>query len=225
VELSLHGATAATHERATRSPGSFEATLRGVERLRDRRVPLLVKSLITHLNEHELDRMIALVEGLGVQHQVDATVTPRDDGDEGPLRYRASSEAIALMYRRTAEKGRLPTTGRQEGGVNCGLGRTTLAVDPEGEVYPCLQWRRSSLGNVRESRLRDLWHGSSVREDAAGLARAANAAMLAEGGVLTSFPFCPALAQQRTGDPLVPDAGHAEQARIVASLRVAPSLE
>jgi MoaA/NifB/PqqE/SkfB family radical SAM enzyme len=129
------------------------------------------------------------------------------------------------MYHRTAEKGRLPTTGRPEGGVNCGLGRTTLAVDPEGEVYPCLQWRRSSLGNVRDTRLRDLWHGSSVREEAAGLARTANEAMLAKGGVLTAFPFCPALAQQRTGDPLVPDEDHEERARIVASLRVAPSVE
>jgi MoaA/NifB/PqqE/SkfB family radical SAM enzyme len=222
VEMSLHGATAATHERATRAPGSFPAMLRGLERLKARRVPLLVKSLVTSLNEHELDGMIALGEGLGVRHQVDATVTPRDDGDQGPLRYRASPEAVALMYRRTAERGRLPTAGRVEGGVNCGLGRTTLAVDPEGEVYPCIQWRRSSLGNVRDTRLRDLWPGSPVREEAAALARAANEAMRARGGALAAFPFCPALAVQHTGDPLVPDAGHEERARIAADLRATP---
>jgi MoaA/NifB/PqqE/SkfB family radical SAM enzyme len=224
VEVSLHGATAATHERATRAPGSFPAMLRGLERLKARGVPLLVKSLVTSLNEHELDEMIALAEGLGVRHQVDATVTPRDDGDGGPLRYRASPSAIALMYRRTAERGRLPSAGREEGGVNCGLGRTTLAVDPEGGVYPCIQWRRSSLGNVRDTRLRDLWHGSTVREDAAALARAANEAMMVRGGSLAAFPFCPALAEQRTGDPLVPDAGHEEQARIAADLRANPPL-
>jgi MoaA/NifB/PqqE/SkfB family radical SAM enzyme len=198
--------------------------LRGLERLKARGVPLLVKSLVTSLNEHELDEMIALAEGLGVRHQVDATVTPRDDGDGGPLRYRASPSAIALMYRRTAERGRLPSAGREEGGVNCGLGRTTLAVDPEGGVYPCIQWRRSSLGNVRDTRLRDLWHGSTVREDAAALARAANEAMMVRGGSLAAFPFCPALAEQRTGDPLVPDAGHEEQARIAADLRANPPL-
>lgn len=225
VEMSLHGATAPTHDRLTRAPGSFAAMQRGLERLRARGVPLLVKSLLTNLNEHELDGMIALAEQLGVPHQVDATVTPRDDGDLGPLGYRASPEGIALMYRRTAERGRLPTASHVEGGVNCGLGRTTLAVDPEGGVYPCIQWRRTSLGNVRVTPLGDLWRGSPVREEAAGLALAANEAMRTAEDSLAAFPFCPALAQQHTGDPLVPDAGHAERARIVAGLRAAPTPE
>lgn len=219
VEMSLHGATAETHDRATRAPGSFDAMRLGLERLQARRVRLLVKSLLTNVNERELDGMIALAERMGVPHQVDATVTPRDDGDATPLAYRASPEAIALMYRRTAERGRLPSTAHEEGGVNCGLGRTTLAVDPEGEVYPCIQWRRSSLGNVRTTPLRDLWRGSAVREEAAGVARAASAAMRAAGGPLAVFPFCPALAQQRTGDPIAPDEDHEERARIVAGLR------
>jgi MoaA/NifB/PqqE/SkfB family radical SAM enzyme len=223
VEMSLHGATADTHDRLTGAPGSFDAMRRGLERLRARRVPLLVKSLLTSVNESELDGMIALAERLGVPHQVDATVTPRDDGDRGPLGYRASPEAIALMYRRTAERGRLPAAAHEEGGVNCGLGRTTLAVDPEGDVYPCIQWRRTSLGNVRATPLRELWRGSAVREEAAAVARAANETMRGAGGGLATFPFCPALAQQHTGDPLVPDAGHAEQARIVADLRAAPA--
>jgi MoaA/NifB/PqqE/SkfB family radical SAM enzyme len=219
VEMSLHGACAATHERATGAPGSFAAMLRGLERLRGRGVPLVLKSLLTSLNEHELDGMIALADRLGVAHQVDATVTPRDDGDRSPLRYRASEDAVARMYRRTAEKGSLPFAGRVEGGVNCGLGRLTLAVDPEGEVYPCLQWRHSSLGNVRRTRLRDLWPASAVRERAAAVSVAANDALRARGGAVASFPFCPALAAQHTGDPLRPDDAHVVQAGIVARLR------
>jgi MoaA/NifB/PqqE/SkfB family radical SAM enzyme len=224
VELSLHGARPGTHERATRAPGSFAAMLEGVERLKRRAVPLLLKTLVTRLNEHELDEMIALAERLGVQHQLDATVTPRDDGELSPLEYRASQQAVMLMYRRTAERGSLPSADRAKGAVNCGLGRITVAIDPEGEVFPCLQWRRSSLGNVRRTRLLALWRCSPVREQAAGVAVAANDAMLARGGALASFPFCPALAAQHTGDPLEPDESHVVQAGLVSRVRAEQAL-
>jgi MoaA/NifB/PqqE/SkfB family radical SAM enzyme len=222
VEMSLHGACAATHERATGAPGSFDEMWRGLDRLKRRGVPLLLKTLVTRLNEHELDEIVALVRERGVPHQVDATVTPRDDGDPSPLRYRASPDAVARMYRHTAREGSLPEASREPGHVNCGLGRITVAVDPEGDVFPCLQWRRSSLGNVRQTRLRDLWRGSPVREEAAGVALAANEAMRARGGALASFPFCPALAALHTGDPLTPDERHVVQAGIVARVRAEP---
>jgi MoaA/NifB/PqqE/SkfB family radical SAM enzyme len=216
VELSLHGACAETHERVTGAMGSFEAMFRGLERLKRRRVPLLLKSLLTSANESELDGMIALAERWGVSHQMDAVVTPRDDGDASPLRYRASPAVVALMYRRT---GRLPSAGREEGGVNCGLGRITVAVDPEGEVYPCLQWRRTSLGNVRRTPLRNLWGGSREREEAARVAVTANEALRSQGGALAEFPYCPALAAQHTGDPHTPDESHVQHAAIVGRLR------
>ena len=39
---------------------------------------------------------------------------------------------------------------------------------------------------------------------------------------LASFPFCPALALQRTGDPLRPDESHLEQAEIAERIRLDP---
>ena len=39
---------------------------------------------------------------------------------------------------------------------------------------------------------------------------------------LASFPFCPALALQRTGDPLRPDASHLEQAEAAERVRLDP---
>jgi MoaA/NifB/PqqE/SkfB family radical SAM enzyme len=221
VELSLHGARAETHDRATGIPGSFDAFLRGLERLRARGVPLVVKTPLTSLNEAELDDIVALAERWEVPHLLDATLTPRDDGDPAPLAFRASREGIEKMYKRVARQGRLPEAGRTPGGVNCGLGRVTLAVDPEGDVFPCLQWRHKPLGNVRDTPLRDLWPSSDVRAEAARLARDANEAIRSKGEALARFPFCPALAAQRTGDPLTPDAGHVTQAEIVARLRPA----
>lgn len=219
VEMSLHGATARTHDQTTGRPGSFRALLQGLERLQRRGVRLLLKTPLTRLNEHELEDMVGLVERLGVSHRLDLALTPRDDGDPGPLAYRASPAAVERTYRLLAGQGRLPHTEHAPGGTNCGLGRITLAVDPEGNVYPCLQWKRTSLGNVRQTPLRDLWKTSPARQTAAGVAVTANEALRAGGEALAHFPFCPALAFQSTGDPLRPDDFHVEQAETVARLR------
>jgi MoaA/NifB/PqqE/SkfB family radical SAM enzyme len=219
VELSLHGATAETHDRTTGRPGSFAALLEALARLQRRGLPLLVKTPVTRLNEHELEAIVELADRLDVPHKLDAALTPRDDGDPGPLGYRASPAAVERMYRLVAKRGRLPHADREPGMVNCGLGRITLAVDPEGNVYPCLQWKRSSLGNVRRTPLRELWRDSLERQEAARVAVAANEAMRDRGGAASSFPFCPALAFQNTGDPLQPDPFHLEQAETVARVR------
>jgi len=223
VELSLHGARAETHDRATATPGSFEAMLRGVDRLLQHEVAVVLKSPLTRLNEQELEGMQQIAAARGVPLRLDAMLTPRDDGDQGPLGYRASPAAVERMFRVLAAEGRLPQDERVAGGTNCGLGRTTLAVDPEGNVYPCMQWRRAPLGNVREASLATVWRESEERQRAAATARAANDRLVSIGGALAAFPFCPALAQQRTGDPLQPDEDHAAHAEAARRVRTAPA--
>jgi len=223
VEMSIHGACAQTHDRATATPGSFDALLRGVDRLRAHDVSVVLKTPLTRMCEDEVEAIHALAEERGVPWRVDPVLTPRDDGDPGPLQYRASPAAIERMYASLVAVGRLPEEKRLPGGLNCGLGRTTIAVDPEGNVFPCLQWRKAPLGNVAQTPLRDLWPHSPARAEAASVAAAANEHLIAKGGAVASFPFCPALALQRTGDPLRVTADHREQAEIVERLRLAGS--
>jgi MoaA/NifB/PqqE/SkfB family radical SAM enzyme len=220
VELSLHGAAAPTHDRATATPGSFDAMRRGLDRLLARSVSVVLKTPLTRLNEDEMDAMRRFAEERGVPWRADPVLTPRDDGDDSPLGYRASPAAVERLFRAAREAGTLPHEERAAGGTNCGLGRTTLAVDPEGNVFPCLQWRRAALGNVRETPLRELWALAPERVHAAAVAREANDALVAAGGAAASFPFCPALALQRTGDPLRPDPDHREQAEIKERVRL-----
>ena len=218
-ETSLHGGCAATHDRATATAGSFDALWRGIDRLRDAGVPVLVKTPLTRLNEDEIDAMRALVEARGLPWQLDAMLTPRDDGDAAPLAYRASPRGVETMMRALLAAGQLPAEERAEGGVNCGLGRITVAIDPEGNVFPCVQWRRRPLGNARETPLRELWHGSPERQEAADVARRASTAVRERRDALSSFAFCPALAQQQTGDPLRPTEAQLEHAEIAARVR------
>lgn len=219
VEVSVHGATAEIHDAATARPGSFEASVAGVRRLVAHRVPVVLKTPVTRLNEEHLDAIVALAAELDLTLQLDPHLTPRDDGDAGPLRFGASVSGIRRAFELGRASGVLEPMERSRGGVNCGVGRITMAIDPEGNVYPCMQWRHRSLGNVRDTALRTFWHDSAVRLEAAATSVAVNDHLLDAGATLASFPFCPALAIQETGDPLVPDESFELRAAVAAAMR------
>lgn len=220
VEMSLHGACAETHDKTTARPGSFDALLSAVDRLKRHGLRLLLKTPLTRLNETELDGIFELARRLDVPLRVDPTLTPRDDGDSAPLNYRASSAAVARLMRMMYPSGPRAME-RKLGDLNCGLGRVTMAIDPEGNVFPCVQWRQTSLGNVRQTRLRDLWQASPVREEAAEISRRANDKLVELGGAVSQFPYCPALSHLLTGNALVPDEGFISRAITAARLRQA----
>jgi MoaA/NifB/PqqE/SkfB family radical SAM enzyme len=215
VEVSIHGATADVHDATTQRRGSFDAALRGVDQLAILGVNVVLKLPMTSMNEHQLDDVIALAEARELSLQVDPHLTPRDDGDLSPLNYAPSRDGV----RRALALTEIPREERTRGGANCGLGRLTMAIDPEGNVYPCMQWRHRALGNVRTMRLAEVWHGSDVRREAADVSVAANDRLMDLSGAVSEFPYCPAIALQRTGDALVPDDSFVARATIAADLR------
>ncbi|MGB5735467.1 MAG: radical SAM protein [Thiohalocapsa sp.] len=85
VELSLHGATAETHDRQTCIPGSFVRLLDNVRALQEAGLRAKFNSPMTAWNEGETEAMFALAESVGVPLSVDTRLTPRDDGDLSPL--------------------------------------------------------------------------------------------------------------------------------------------
>jgi MoaA/NifB/PqqE/SkfB family radical SAM enzyme len=219
VELSLHGATAAVHDAATRVRGSYERALAAVDRLRGAGVRVVVKTLVTLANEGEVPAIVSLAAGLGVELRLDLQVTPRDGGDATPLRHRASREGTERVLSLLARAGALSDVPRAPGEWNCGIGRSTMTIDPEGNVFPCMQWRHQSLGNVRSIPLRRLWPGSPLREELADLAVAVNATLLSGPDALSRYPFCPALAYAETGSAVAPSPVQSRLAAAAESAR------
>ncbi len=220
VEVSLHGATAATHDRQTRVPGSFERLLENLRELQGLGVRLQMNSTLTAWNEDELEGMLDLSRELGVPLQVDPEVTPRDNGDAEPLSIRPSRQAVLRLFRRQAEARRaalgagdeapanlavgregdalLPADGAGE--KHCGAGAATIAVDPYGTVYPCVQWRRP-VGSLHERSLLEIWTGSAelaaVRADNVRV----RSMLQGLGPAAGLMGFCPGNAAAATGSP------------------------
>ena len=174
IEVSLHGATAATHDRQTRVPGSFERLLANLRELRDLGLRVKLNSTLTAWNEGEIEGMFALADSLGLPLQVDPEVTPRDDGGREPLaggaQPRGGAPPLPPAVRARARGG---WTAAARHGPAWRAAATTapcprrststaapappgIAIDPYGNVYPCVQWRRP-VGNLHRQRIGEIW--------------------------------------------------------------------
>ncbi len=222
LDISLHGASPGVHDRQTRVPGSFHRLMGNLEAMRAAGLRVRLNSTLTRWNEHELEGMFALADELALPLQVFPEVTPRDDGDLSPTALAPSREAVArlwsLLDRHCAPDaggserchGEAPPSSTRK---SCGAGSGGIAVDPVGNVLPCVQWRRP-VGNLHRQSIKTIWaqsQGLAAIRDVTSAARDHRDRLARRRSQPTSF--CPALAEALTGDPfgvypsVAPDAG------------------
>jgi MoaA/NifB/PqqE/SkfB family radical SAM enzyme len=227
VEVSLHGANAATHDRQTRVPGSFDRLLANLREALDLGLRIKINSTMTAWNEGEIEEMLALADSLGVRLQFDPEVTPRDDGGREPLAISPSRAGVARLFALQAARARALSAGEVAGAggalhvakggddgtlpataeKHCGAGSAGIAVDPYGNVYPCVQWRRP-VGNLHQQSIGEIWTSSAGLREVRELTTRAKHVVDAYGPAGGLMSFCPGSAVMRTGDPLqvYPDA-------------------
>lgn len=152
VGLSLHGATAATHDGITRQPGSFSAVMNAVRWLKELGVPVALQTLVMNANIHEVAEIKALVGELGVEHSFGHDFVPTRGGSLAPYQYRpALAELYCHFYAERAKEGSAECSRE-----TCKAGHGICSISPTGDVYPCLLMPMK-VGNLRESRFIDIW--------------------------------------------------------------------
>jgi radical SAM protein with 4Fe4S-binding SPASM domain len=122
-----------------------------------------LKFVLTAGNAHEVPQMIDLADSLGLHYTLDATITPRHDGDPGALHNRMSLEQLEALYRGPLAHlvGQpAPPTGDL---FACACSRSNIAINAYGDVQPCIAvpW---FAGNINDDSLADIWTQSEVFE-------------------------------------------------------------
>jgi radical SAM protein with 4Fe4S-binding SPASM domain len=214
IDISLHGARPETHDRLTQVPGSFERLLKNIELMKEAGLRVKLNSTLTTWNEEEVEAMFGLADRFGLPLEFDPEVTPRDNGDLSPLEIapgrqgienmmrislqrsvgKLSSDRLALKLRPPNQPALKPDPGKHK---VCGAGSTNLVVDPFGNVYPCVQFRRK-VGNVHADSIRHIWASSGELHRVRELAGRALEVSLENG----LKQFCMGVNEMRTGDPL-----------------------
>ena len=112
IEITLYGRTRETYERLTGVPGSFDRCMRGIRLLKERGLPLALKTVAVTLNRHEISDMQRFAtEELGVTFKFDGMINARIDCSHSPLEVRLTpGEMVQLDFEdpvREAEWSRL----------------------------------------------------------------------------------------------------------------------
>lgn len=208
TEISLHGSTKDVHDRLTGIRGSFDKIVMALEHLSRLDIKVTLKTPITRLNQHQLVDVERLGARFGYKITFDTNILPTDDGDRSTFSLAADREFLANFFVDQVRRGARGLNPRpvEKMKHNCGTGRTIVTLDPYGEIYPCIAFRRS-LGNILEvDDLGALWSGKdgALNANLAYVRRVADEvpkrvlAQQPEGGFAS---FCPGAAERETGSP------------------------
>ncbi len=161
VELSLYSVHAETHDRITQLRHSWELTIRAIRLLRARGVRTLIKTPLMRENVREIKALKALAQELNAQFHYDITVTAKDSGRREPLKHRLTYEDLVWLMNAEIDVDRWSERPITETTRTCGIGLAAAAIDPYGNIYPCVQTRLLA-GNVRTQSLRQIWTESPI---------------------------------------------------------------
>lgn len=221
IEISLHGATAETHDRQTRIPGSFNRLKKNLKNMQEAGLRVQLNCPLTRWAEPEIEEMYDFADKLGCKLSFDPHISPRDDGDRSPQSIAPTDEGLRHLYRLQMESGFLVETTcgsdakKSPAGdyKHCGTGATTLTVDPYGTVFPCVSLRRPT-GSLYETSISEIWHGSTSLQEVRELSIAAAKNASSLGARQGTAGFCPGISDMVCGDPTVVHAGVHRVARL-----------
>lgn len=178
IEITVYGRTRETYERLTGVPGSFDRCMRGIRLLKERGLPLSLKTVAVTINQHEIADMQRFAEDeLGVPFKFDGMINARIDCSHSPLNVRLSpADMVRLDFANPARRdawAQLAEAGakaaarqRVEGQTqkptdnvyNCGGGVSAFAVSPEGKMSICVLSQQDTY-DLRSGPLSDGWNG------------------------------------------------------------------
>lgn len=167
VQISLYSHRAEVHDEITKVRGSLQRTLAGIRVLRAQGLKVSIANVLMKSNSGDSEAVRALASEFGAHYTLDPTITPMIDGGEDVLRYRASAEDVAGVFRNSALVGNVeefcaPPQSVDEDtldGLPCSAGHTACYISPYGDLYPCVQFPLL-CGNVRRQPFGQIWSKS-----------------------------------------------------------------
>ena len=175
IEITLYGRTRETYEALTAVPGSYDKCLRGIRLLKERGLPLKLKTVATSINKHEVMAMRRFAEEeLGVEFKMDGQISPRIDCSQSPLAVRLTPEEVVALdmsmpkasneYLRLAKHDLEKPSGLSliDTMYFCGGGMNSFAINAYGEIGICVISQQETFG-IRGSGVKEVWEESLLQ--------------------------------------------------------------
>lgn len=157
-ELSLYGRPAA-HDEITGMKGSQARTLAAARLMKKSGFMVKLKCPLMAINSGEAAYVAREARKGGFEYSFDIALAPGNDGDGEALRFKLPDAEMKRLLRMPALRPE-PNPQGGTGDLICGAGRNTIALGPDGTVYPCLQLP-IPLGHAARVPLGRIWRGSA----------------------------------------------------------------
>jgi len=168
VQVSLYGPSADFHDLFVRRSGAFEASWRTLKILNNLGVPARAAISVMPENLLLIEDMVDMLKENGIGWNFNYIMLP-ERGQRKPDRtLQLDYERLEAFLRRHPSEQHPRMAGLECDDAPCAAGLSELAVDPYGNVFPCLMWREKA-GSLREMPLSDIWDLSPVLEKARAL--------------------------------------------------------
>lgn len=213
IEITLYGRTKETYEALTGIEGSYERCLRGIALLRERGLPLKLKTVPTTINKHEIVAMKDFVEQeLGLNFAFDSLINPRIDCSQSPLAVRLSPEEVVVLdlhwpklateHRAAAERDIQQNTppAQHETVYSCGGGVNSFALDPYGHMSICVLSHQDTY-DIRSGSVKEGWEQFLLRVRTRERKRISRCVKCR---IRSLCSMCPANGELENGDPESP---------------------
>lgn len=164
MDISVYSANSRVHDCITGLDGSFARTIGNVKLLVAHGVDVVLKCPLMSTTFHGVADMKALAEELGVRVIFGTFISARDDGDRVTKALCIDREQMLLALRDPAITGpsAIPSHANLDrNAVPCVIVFNGGAVDPDGNVIPCVSYR-VNCGNVLDAPFGEIWKNSIV---------------------------------------------------------------
>ena len=164
--ISLYGADAQTHETITTVPGSFFKTVFSIQRIREANIPVVLNVMMLKSNAEKIEEIIAFAKFLDADYRVGISLIFKNDGSDSPMKHFINDKNTIkkiLSYEKERFFSLDQHVGEPKAEFFCGAAETSLAISPDGTVYPCVSLK-IPLGNILDDKISDIWDSAKRRE-------------------------------------------------------------
>jgi len=174
AQVSIEGPDPEIHDRITGVRGSFDATIRGIELLKDAHIPVHTNTTVSQNNLNYLEEICLLVKKIGLKRFSMNLLIPCGSALSKrqlwvsysvigeyilKLKHRAEAECIKFLWYSPVPMCTFNPIAYGFGNKSCAAITGLLSIDPMGNIIPCSSWRMPVASLLRNN-FKDIWQSS-----------------------------------------------------------------
>ncbi len=179
AQVSLDGATAETHDAFRQAPGSWNKTIKGIERLSQARVPVMIAATVNRLNFNEIPGLYDLARQLGAhtfrilpfvpygrgQKSLDLEISPKEMEKISEYLFQARQNGGLMVQTMEFECtfSPPPDSPAKEGTrIGCDGAIAYCTINSAGDILPCNFFSSTQTQNIKEQSFQYAWNHSKI---------------------------------------------------------------